>query len=130
MMPMQTIHALQNAWTAKTDRMVYSMTADLLSVLKDLFVNRSDCYCIQLKQGYSKISEPLTDEILQQHLDGKHTVGSYQLDLNNLVKWLCLDIDPEKNIAPDPKATAKKILRILQHKTTNSNRSIGGFKWQ
>lgn len=92
------------------------MTADLLSTLKDLFVNRSDCYCIQLKQGYSKISEPLTDEVLQQHLDGKTTVGSYQLDLNNLVKWLCLDIDPEKNIDPDPKATAKKILSILMQK--------------
>ena len=93
------------------------MTADLLSTLKDLFVNRSDCYCIQLKQGYSKISQPLTDEVLQQHLDGKTTVGSYQLDLNNLVKWLCLDIDPEKNIDPDPKATAKKILSILMQKT-------------
>jgi hypothetical protein len=43
-------------------------------------------------------------------------VGSYQLDLNNLVKWLCLDIDPEKNIDPDPKATAKKILSILMQK--------------
>jgi len=90
------------------------MTADL-SPLKDLFVNRSDCYCIQLKQGYSKISEPLTDEVLQQHLDGKTTVGSYQLDLNNLVKWLCLDIDPEK--LSDPKETAKQILSILLQKT-------------
>ena len=104
---MPTIRGLQNALIAKTDRMVYSMTADILAILKTLFVNRTDCYCIQLKQGYSKISEPLTDQILQQHLDGKTTVGSYQLDTNNLIKWLCLDLDPEK--LADPKETAKQI---------------------
>ncbi len=111
---MPTIRGLQNALIAKTDRMVYSMTADILAILKTLFVNRTDCYCIQLKQGYSKISEPLTDQILQQHLDGKTTVGSYQLDTNNLIKWLCLDLDPEK--LADPKETAKQILSILMQR--------------
>ena len=93
------------------------MTTDILTILKDLFVNRTDCYCVQLKQGYSKIAQILTDEILRQHLDGKTTVGSYQLDLNNLVKWLCLDLDPEK--LSDPKTTAQQILSILLHKTTD-----------
>ena len=116
---MQTICVLQNAWIAQTDRMVYSMTADLLAVLKDLFVNRSDCYCIQLKQGYSKISEPLTDQILQQHLDGKTTVGSYQLDTNSMVKSFCFDLDPEKILYPQ--ATAKQILKIMTEKTEDEN---------
>ncbi len=103
------------------------MTADILSILKDLFVNRSDCYCIQLKQGYSKIPQPLTDQTLQQHLDGKITVGSYQLDLNNLVKYLCFDIDPEKNI--DPKAAAKTILSILLHKTADKEGNERPSAW-
>ncbi len=93
------------------------MTTDILTILKDLFVNRTDCYCVQLKQGYSKLPQILTNEILRQHLDGKTTVGSYQLDLNNLVKWLCLDLDPEK--LSDPKTTAQQILSILLHKTTD-----------
>ena len=96
------------------------MTADLISILKDLFVNRTDCYCKQLKQGgYSKIPQPLTDEVLQQHLDGKTTVGSYQLDLNNLVKWLCLDLDPEKLTAPQE--TAKAILTVMRTKVEDSD---------
>lgn len=124
---MPTKPALQNAWIAKPNGWFTQMTADLLSVLKDLFVNRLDCYCIQLKQGYSKISEPLTDQILQQHLDGKTTVGSYQLDLNNLVKWLCLDLDPEK--LSDPKETAKQILSILLQKTKDKEGNERPIVW-
>ena len=107
--------ALQNARIPKPNGWFTQMTANPLSALRALFVNRSDCYCIQLKQGYSKIPQPLTDQILQQHLDGKTTVGSYQLDTNNLVKWLCLDLDPEK--LSDHKETAKQILSILLQKT-------------
>src|SRR5665648_32717 len=118
-MPMLTICAMQNVWIAKTDRMVYSMTADLLSILKDLFVNRSDCYCIQLKQGYSKISEPLTNEVLNQHIQGTITIGGYQLDANSRVKWLCFDIDPEK--LADPKATAKQIIAVMREKTEDED---------
>lgn len=82
--------------------------------LKELFVNRTDCYCIQLKQGYSKVAEPLTDQILFQHLSGEITVGSYQLDSCNYVKWLCFDFDPEK--LPDPKKAAEQVLAVLLQK--------------
>ena len=85
-----------------------------INILKEIFVNRTDCYCVQLKQGYSKVAEPLTDEILLQHLTGEITVGSYQLDSCNYVKWLCFDFDPEK--LPDPKKAAKQVLAILLEK--------------
>ena len=85
-----------------------------VNLLKELFVNRTDCYCIQLKQGYSKVAEPLTDEILLKHLSGEITVGSYQLDSCSYVKWLCFDFDPEK--LPDPKEAAKQVLAVLLEK--------------
>ena len=85
-----------------------------VNILKEIFVNRTDCYCVQLKQGYSKVAEPLIDETLLKHLSGEITVGSYQLDSCNYVKWLCFDFDPEK--LPDPKNAAKQVLSILLEK--------------
>ena len=79
--------------------------------LSDLFVNRMDCYCVQLKRGYTRVEQPLTDDVLLQHLKGEVTVGSYQLDKDSRVKWLCFDLDPEQ--LEDAKATAQKILAVL-----------------
>ncbi|MGQ9744298.1 MAG: TOTE conflict system archaeo-eukaryotic primase domain-containing protein [Candidatus Bathycorpusculaceae bacterium] len=69
------------------------MQAELLR----LFVARIDVYAIQLKQGsYVKVSEQLTLEFLQEHLEGKITLGIYQLDTHGMCKWLCFDFDPER----------------------------------
>ena len=83
----------------------------LLPALKDLFVNRDDCYCAQTAKGYVRIEAPLTDAILESHLKGTATIGSYQLDQNSHVKWLCFDLDPEK--LKDPKEAASKISNVL-----------------
>jgi hypothetical protein len=83
----------------------------LVKTLRRLFVNRSDTYCVQHKQGYSRVPEPLTDNVLLAHLAGETTVGSYQLNENNQVKWLCWDLDPEKLRFPE--ATARQILATL-----------------
>ena len=82
----------------------------LLPALKDLFVNRDDCYCAQTAKGYVRIEAPLTDAILESHLKGTATIGSYQLDQNSHVKWVCFDLDPEK--LKDPKEAAVKILSV------------------
>ena len=77
--------------------------------LKLRFVNRSDTYAIQQKDNsYRRIDKPLTEDVILKHLDGKVTVGPYQLDLtNNHVKWACFDIDPER--IPESKKIAEKI---------------------
>jgi hypothetical protein len=80
--------------------------------LHNLFVNRTDCYCIQNKDGsYARIAEPLTFDVLEAHLKGETTVGSYQLAIDNTVKYLCFDFDPEK--LTDPKATVQTLLTVL-----------------
>ena len=86
-------------------------TQHILNTLKTLFVNREDCYCVQTEKGYVKIDEPLTDDVLLQHLKGEVTAGSYQLDVNSNVKWLCFDFDPEK--LEDSKEAAQRVLAVL-----------------
>lgn len=84
----------------------------MVEALKTLFVNREDCYCVQNNDGsYTKIEEPLTNEVLERHLKGEITVGSYQLAFDNTVKYLCFDFDPEK--LDDPKATVVKLFNAL-----------------
>lgn len=42
---------------------------------------------------YAPVKQPLTEEILQQHLDGKITLGAYQLNSENNVNFVAWDID-------------------------------------
>jgi hypothetical protein len=90
-----------------------------LEALNALFVNRVDCYCIQTKSGYVKVDVPLTSEVLQSHLKGEVTVGSYQLDLNCMVKWLCFDFDPEH--LADPKQAVEKLLAVFFEEKVESD---------
>lgn len=82
-----------------------------ISAMRSLFVARDDCYCMQLKQGYTKLEAPLTDHVLLDHLQGKITIGSYQLSREDLVKWLCFDLDPEK--LSDAREAAQKLLDAM-----------------
>jgi hypothetical protein len=61
--------------------------------LYNLFINRNDAYAIQNKNGYIKVDELLDTEIIQEHLNGNKTIGTYQLDNSGNVKWICFDID-------------------------------------
>jgi len=80
-----------------------------------LFVNRVDCYAVQTSRGYVRVGEPLTREILEAHLRGEKTVGSYQINPeDNTVKYLCFDLDPEK--LEDPRETAERIIQVCFEK--------------
>ena len=83
---------------------------NLANNIKALFINRIDCYCVQTQKGYVKVDDPLTDSVLERHFKGEITVGSYQLNRDNLVKWICFDLDPEK--LKDPNKAAVKILSV------------------
>jgi len=87
----------------------------LSEALMRFFVNRTDCFCFQKYDGsFLKVDQPLTVDFIQQHLVGQQTVGAYQLGLDNNVKWLCLDLDPEK--LTDPEQAAKKIINVCFEK--------------
>ncbi len=62
----------------------------------DLFVSRSDVYSTQLKTGsYSKVDNNLTKEILFSD----STIGIYQIDKENELKWAVIDIDIKNSFA-------------------------------
>ncbi len=64
----------------------------------DLFVGRSDVYAIQQPNGkYDSVKLKLnpTDFFVG------NTIGLYQIDANNMVKWAVLDIDIKKEVAKD-----------------------------
>ena len=84
----------------------------LAFTLQKLFVNRQDDYAIQQTNSqYRRVNQPLTLKIINDHLDGKITVGVYQLNEFNCVGYLCFDVDPETN--KDPLETSKQILDVL-----------------
>ena len=43
--------------------------------------------------SYYRVREPLSDEWIFMHLAGVETVGLYQLEVDNSIKWACLDFD-------------------------------------
>lgn len=91
------------------------LQATLAGVVERLFVNRRDCYCLQRRNGsFIKVDQPLTSAVLEDHLAGRRTVGTYQLGLDNSVKYACFDLDPEKLV--DPEAVARKILAVCFEK--------------
>lgn len=94
-----------------------------IALLRDRFVHRSNAYAQQWYNkrkadgGYIKVVAgecppgsrcprggcqhrlpvPITDEVLADHLDGTITIGVYQLGDDDRLRWLCFDIDKEKD---------------------------------
>ncbi len=65
----------------------------VVSLFRERFVNRDDCFAIQLPDGtYSLVRETLTDEVICRHLHGDMTLGLYPSS-GSISKWLCIDID-------------------------------------
>jgi len=65
----------------------------------DLFVNISDYYSVQNSDGkYFPENSPLTKDVLF----GTKTIGLYQLDKSDKVKWAVIDIDINKKIHSKP----------------------------
>lgn len=80
--------------------------------LMKLFVHRRDVYAVQVQYGneyiYVPRYQPLTEDLVQQHLDGKITLGVYTLNVDNTVKWICFDIDHAH--VKNPEETCQLIL--------------------
>jgi hypothetical protein len=78
----------------------------------ELFINRADTYLVQNPDGsYIRVDEPLTPEIIQQHLEGRHTIAIYSLSMDSTAKWICFDFDEV-----DAEIQAKKLYEYLQSK--------------
>lgn len=100
---------------------------DDVALLRDYFIHRDNVYARQWYSkerkdgGYIKVTMgecppdercprgacphkvpvPLTDDVLATHLTGRQTIGVYQLQDDDTVRWLCFDIDKDKDTLTD-----------------------------
>jgi len=96
-----------------------SLEDALIDKIWSLFVNRSDCYAIQLEDGsYNCVKEPLTKEVIRQHLRGEKTIGIYQISpTDNTVKWGLYDLDVENPTVEQLNVLRKDVVKIVEKLT-------------
>jgi hypothetical protein len=64
----------------------------------DTFVNRDDCYAMQLKNGaYYCVRRPLLPGVIADHLLGHITVATYTLSEQSTAKFTALDADTDED---------------------------------
>ncbi|MEK6885119.1 MAG: hypothetical protein AABY22_36145, partial [Nanoarchaeota archaeon] len=64
------------------------------------FVNRSSVFALQTKTGiYVPVKREITLKDIEQHLAGEKTVGIYQVNEANRVKWGVIDTDKSEQAA-------------------------------
>jgi hypothetical protein len=106
--------------------------SDPVEAIIDLFVSRDDAYAVQgyreeieAGRAYCKVDGPVTRELIQDHLDGKITIGTYFINpKTQTTKTIAWDLDVEvkeplqgddwKKIVKDLKPQADKILDVIK----------------
>jgi hypothetical protein len=95
-------------WVYSEIKKIEAEREAVAKTLFDLFVVRKDTYATQKKdKSYLRIEKPLTIDLARDHLEGKITIGTYNLDKESHVKWLCFDVDVQT--AKNAMEIAKKI---------------------
>jgi len=94
------MQSMKNGYTNKKKRTIGGslISFELGDMIVDpydmqLYVNRRDIYATQSEYGYIRQFKELSDETIEKHLNGDITIGSYQMEKDDTVTWLCIDID-------------------------------------
>lgn len=87
---------------ADLDEKVCVRSGDLQEYIS-LFVGREDTYAKEVlwegrQRRMEQIFEPVTEDVLRQHLDGSEILGTYVQRPNNTAKYVVFDIDISKKI--------------------------------
>jgi len=83
-----------------------------LEILKCFFRGRQSAYVKWIVSGYRKIPQPLTDEIYQEHLQGKITISIYTITEENTCFYGMFDFDDRSQIA---KERLLVLFRLMKH---------------
>jgi hypothetical protein len=81
-----------------------------------MFVNRDDCYALQLPDGgYTKYCSPLTVDKIKRHIRGTDmfTVGTYEIGLDDTVTW-CLDDIDSHNGETDAREKVSRLVAVCR----------------
>ncbi len=94
----------------------------------ELFCHRRDIYAVQKADGsYFLVRQPITVDLLRQHLGGEVTCGWYALGSDNTVRWVAVDADQEDGIEALQQTWEKLDSLNLAVYLENSRR--GGHLW-
>lgn len=100
--------------TVRLDRTFNPRSASLTNRLLHFFGANPYYAIAKTKAGevsYTPVRQALTEEMIQEHLDGEVILGAYQLDGDNNVRWLGWDVDStDRKVAQD---YASKIISRL-----------------
>lgn len=101
--------------------------AEIVEQYRDLFCNRSDTYARQRERSrqYYRVCQPLTDQILIKHLQGKITVGLYSINQDGKTKWSVIDSD--RGI--DPLLSIQSRLQRIEIPSYLELSRTGGHLW-
>jgi len=79
------------------------------------FVGRTNPYAIQFKNGaYIPVHKQITEELLQDHLDGKKTMGTYVIKENGMVNYGAIDIDCDPKFVEKIKPFAEMVYSFFK----------------
>lgn len=93
----------------------------LLARFQSLFSGREGVYARQWAKdrqntGYTPVRQPLSHRVIQNHLQGNHTIGVYPIRLDGTVNFVALDLDLPKQFTvrhtPDEEIWQTAILRL------------------
>lgn len=105
-----------------------------LNLLQDLFQARVDAYALGTskperpnKFQYVRVQAPLTEQVLQDHVAGKHCVGVYPILPDSTVWWFAIDFDGESFAAAYEAARAQQLALEAQGLFVYLERSRSGF---
>ncbi len=103
------------------DALVGTNSPALLARFQSLFAGREGVYARQWAKdrqntGYTPVRQPLSHRVIQNHLQGNHTIGVYPIRLDSTVNFVALDLDLPKSFTvrhnPDEEAWEEGIGRL------------------
>jgi hypothetical protein len=107
---------------------VPEIAPELVRAYGATFLNRDDCYPLQLDKGtFVSVKQPLKLALVTAHLRGELALGAYALDSESRARWLCFDVDDEAAFL-----VLKQLARDLQTQGITSYLELsrrGGHLW-
>ena len=96
-------------------------------LIKDHLINRYDTFAEQNFDGtqYFRISIPITDRIIENHIAGKITIGAYSTSREGTCKWICFDVDAHRKPDDSEEDVIEKELKA-EHDLKNLTSFLDG----
>lgn len=91
----------------------YVLECSKFDLIKDHLINRFDTFAEQNFDGtqYFRVSVPVTDTIIENHIAGKITIGSYSTSREGTCKWICFDVDAHPKLGSSEEDVIEKELK-------------------